>query len=120
MVLKFKQGPNTYLIHTRKDEIVNGQNVSTMVNKELGRAAKHAKQTHAVRRVIANARGVAPGQSLQGLTNGNFAERRDRLERIVNAIQAVPNLNQGPYGKIIFRTPANLYRSSPLALQLYR
>ena len=33
MVLKFSQGPDTYLIHTRKDEIVNGQGVSAMAMK---------------------------------------------------------------------------------------
>lgn len=119
MVLKFKQGPNTYLIHTRKDEIVNGQGVSAMVNEELRRVGQDAKQDPAVRRVVANARGVSPGQALQGLTKGGFADRRDRLERLVDAIQASPAVTQGPYGKIVFRTPANLYRASPLAVQLY-
>lgn len=119
MVLKFDQGPSTYLIHSRKDEIVNGQGVSAMVNEELRRIVDHAKQNPAVRQVVANARNVPPGKALQGLLNGNFAERRDRLEWIVNAIQADPRVVQGNYGKIIFRTPANLYRASPLAVQLY-
>jgi hypothetical protein len=119
MVLKFKQGPDTYLIHTRKDEIVNGQGVSAMVNEEIKRLANHAKKDPAVRSVVANARGVPPGKALQGLTSGGFAQRRDRLEHLVNTIQADPSVSQGPYGKIIFRTPANLYRASPLAVQLY-
>jgi len=120
MIQKQKQGPDTYLIHTRLDEIVNGQGVSAMVNEELSRIATHAKQNPAIRAVVAKARNVPPGQALQGLTNGNFAERRARLERIVNAIQNASNVSQGPYGKIIFRTPANLYRATSLAVQLYQ
>jgi len=119
MIQKYSKGPDTYLIHTRKDEIVNGQGVSSMVNTELQRVAKHAGQDPSVRAVVANARNVPPAQALQGLTNGGFAQRRDRLERIVNAIQNA-NVNQGSYGKIIFRTPANRYCASPLAVQLYQ
>ncbi|WP_156224501.1 hypothetical protein [Haloferax gibbonsii] len=119
MILKFDQGPSTYLIHTRKDEIVNGQGVSAMVNEELRRIVSHAKQDSTIRQVVANARNVPSGRALQGLFNGNFAERRDRLEWLVNAIQLDPRVTQGNYGKIIFRTPANLYRASPLAVQLY-
>jgi hypothetical protein len=119
MVQKYKKGPKTYLIHTRKDEIVNGQSVSKMVNEELHRVAQHAQQNPAVLTVVANARGTPQGQALQGLTNGGFAIRRNRLDDIVNAIQTAPNVSQGPYGKIIFRTPPNLYRASPIAVQLY-
>ena len=120
MVHKFDQGPDTYLIHTRRDEIVNGQGVSAMVNEELNRLSQHAKQDPAIRRVVANARGIPVGQAFQGLFNGNFAERRDRLERLINAIQAAAQASQGDYGKIIFRTPANLYRATSLAVQLYQ
>lgn len=119
MVLKFDQGPSTYLIHTRRDEIVNGQNVSGMVNEELRRLAQHAQRDSTVRRIVANARNVPVAQALQGLQNGNFADRRDRLEHLVNAVRNDPRVTQGDYGKIIFRTPANLYRASPLAVQLY-
>lgn len=120
MVLKFDQGPSTYLIHTRKDKIVNGQGVSAMVNEELQRIADHAKRNPTVRQVVANARNVPVGNALQGLLNGGFGERRDRLEWIVNAIQGDARATQGDYGKIIFRTPANLYRATPLAVQLYK
>lgn len=119
MVLKFKQGPETYLIHTRIDDIVNGQGVSAMVNEELRRVADHVTKDALVRQVVAAERGVPPGNALQGFHNGNFAERRDRLERIVNAIQNDPRVSQGPYGKIIFRRRPNFYRASPLAVQLY-
>jgi len=119
MVQKYNKGPDTYLIHTRKDEIVNGQGVSAMVNEELSRIAKHVQQNPALRPVVADARNMGPGQVLQGLTNGGFAQRRDRLERIVDSIKG-SNVSQGPYGKIIFRTPANHYRASPLAVQLYQ
>jgi len=118
MVLKFSQGPDTYLIHTRLDEIVNGQNVSGMVDTELQQIIQHAQQNPAVRQVIGQARNVPAGQALQGLYSGNFAERRDRLERLVNTIKG-SHVTQGNYGKIIFRTPANLYRASPIAVQLY-
>jgi len=119
MIQKFKQGPSTYLIHGKKG-VVNGQGVSRMVNQELQKVAKHAKQNSSIRAVVANARNVPQGQALQGLTNGNFSDRRERLERIVNAIQNAPNVSQGSYAKIIFRTPANLYCATPLAVQLYR
>ena len=119
MVLKFNQGPNAYLIHTRKDEIVNGQGVSSMVNEEFRRVVQHAQQNPTVRQVVANARNVPPGQALQGLRSGNFGERQRRLVRVVTAIQEDPRVAQGDYGKIIFRTPANLYRATPLAIQLY-
>lgn len=119
MLQKQKQGPKTYLIHGQKG-VVNGQGVSQMVNNELQQIAQHARQNPAIRTVVANARNVPLGQALQGLTNGNFAERRERLEHIVNAIQNDPAVNQGQYSKIVFRTPANLYRASPLAVQLYR
>jgi hypothetical protein len=119
MIQKQKQGPNTYLIHSQKG-VVNGQGVSQMVHNELQQVAKHAKQNPAIRAVVASARNVPQGQALNGLTNGNFSQCRDRLERIVTAIQDDPNVSQGPYSKIVFRTPANLYRASPLAVQLYR
>lgn len=119
MVQKFKQGPSTYLIHGEKG-IVNGQGVSQMVYDELGKVAQHAKQDPTVRAVVATARNVPHSQALQGLTNGGFGERRERLERIVNAIQNNPNVSQGPYVKIVFRTPANHYRATPLAVQLYQ
>jgi hypothetical protein len=77
MVQKFKQGPSTYLIHGQKG-VVNGQGVSQMVNQELQKVAQHAQQNPAVRAVVAKARNVPPGQALQGLTNGNFADRRNR------------------------------------------
>jgi len=119
MVQKYKQGPSTYLIHSHQG-VVNGQGVSRMVNQELQKVAQHAKQDQAVRRVVANARNVPPSQALQGFTNGGFGDRRERLERIVNAIQNDPNVTQGSYAKIVFRTPANHYRATPLAVQLYR
>ncbi|MDS0261859.1 hypothetical protein NDI56_20860 [Haloarcula sp. S1CR25-12] len=118
MVQKYKQGPSTYLIHGQKG-VVNGQGVSQMVNQELRKVAQHAQQDPAVRAVVANARNVSPGQALQGLTNGNFGNRRERLERIVTAIEN-SNVTKGPYVKIVFRTPANHYCASPLAVQLYR
>ncbi len=120
MVQKYNQGPSTYLIHTRLDKIVNGQNVSQMVNDELDRVAQHASKSSAVRQIVANARGVPTGQALNRLKHGNFANRRERLERIVDAIAASSAVSQGPYGKIMFRTPANLYNATPLAVQLYR
>lgn len=119
MVQKYKQGPSTYLIHGQKG-VVNGQGVSQMVNQELGKVAQHVQQDPAVRAVVANARNVPPGQALQGLTNGNFGDRRDRLERVVTVIENDPNVTKGSYVKIVFRTPANHYCTSPLALQLYR
>lgn len=119
MVLKFKQGPNTYVIHTRLNRIVNGRGASSMVNKELRRVAQHARQNATIRQIVAATRSVPVGQALQNLFQGNFAIRRDRLERIVNEIQADSRVNQGDYGKIIFRTPANLYRASSLAVQVY-
>lgn len=119
MVQKYKQGPSTYLIHGQKG-VVNGQGVSQMVNQELRKVAQHTQQDPAVRAVVANARNVPRGQALQGLTNGNFGDRRERLERIVTAIENDPNVSKGPYVKIVFRTPANHYCASPLALQLYR
>lgn len=119
MVLKFDQGPDTYLVHTRRNEIVNGQGVSSIVNEELGRVAQHTKQDSTIRQVVAAARNVPVGQALQGLRNGDFAERQERLVRIVTAIQQDSRVIQGDYGKIIFRTPANLYRATPLAVQLH-
>jgi hypothetical protein len=119
MVLKFDQGPDTYLIHTREDEIVNGQGVSSMVNEELRRVAQHAQQDQAIRQVVADARNVPAAQALQGLYNGNFGERQGRLVQIVTAIREDSRVTQGDYGMIIFRTPANLYRASPLAIRLY-
>lgn len=119
MVQKYKQGPSTYLIHTQQG-VVNGQGVSQMVNQELQQLAQHVKQNPAVRAVVANARNKPPGKALDGLMSGGFADRRERLENLVNAIQNAPNVTQGSYAKIIFRTPANLYRATPLAVQLYR
>lgn len=120
LVQKQKQGPNSYLIHTRKDEIVNGQGVSKMVNEELSRLVDHVKQDQSVRQVVANKRGCSPQQALQNLFQGNFGERRDRLDMLVTAIKQNTSVSQGNYGKIIFRTPANLYRATSLAVQLYR
>lgn len=119
MVNQFDQGPTTYVIHTRLNDIVNGQNLTRMVNEELNRISAHTQQDPAIRQVVANARGVSVGQALQGLFSGNFVERRGRLDNLVRAIQSSPNVNQGNYGRIIFRTPPNLYRASPLAVQLY-
>lgn len=119
MIQKFKQGPSTYLIHGQKG-VVNGQGVSRMVNNELRQVAQHAKQNPSVRAVVASVRNVPASQALQGLTNGGFEERRDRLERIVDAIRNDPSVTQGSYSKIIFRTPANHYKATPLAVQLYR
>jgi len=118
MVQKYKQGPSTYLIHGQMG-VVNGQGVSQMVNQELRKVAQHAQQNSAVRAVVANARNVPAGKALQGLTSGNFGDRRERLERIVTAIEN-SNVTKGSYVKIVFRTPANHYCASPLAAQLYR
>lgn len=119
MVNQFDQGPTTYVIHTRLNEIVNGQNLTRLVNEELDRISTHAQQNPAVRQVVANARGVPVGQALQGLFGGDFIDRRSRLDNLVRAIQSSPNVNQGNYGRIIFRMPPNLYLASPLAVQLY-
>lgn len=119
LVLQFDQGPTTYVIHTRLDEIVNGQNLTQLVNEELRRIRNHAQQNSTVRQVVANARNVPQGQALQGLLNGGFVDRRIRLDDNVTAIQNNPNVTQGNYGRIIFRTPPNLYRAAPYAVQLY-
>lgn len=120
MVMKFSQGPNTYLIHTRLNDIVNGQGVSSMVNEELRRVAQHARQNPTVRQIVASARGVPVSQALQGLQNGNFPTRQEFLVEIVTAIQNDSRVTRGNYGMVLFRTPANLYRATPLAIQLYR
>lgn len=119
MVNKFSQGPDTYLIHARKDEIVNGQEVSAMVNEELRRILEHAKRDLDIRRCVATAQGKPPSMAFRGLFNGDFGERRGRLERTVHEIQREPRAIQGDYDKIVFKKPANLYRATPLAVQLY-
>ena len=120
MVMKYSQGPNTYLIHTRLNEIVNGQGVSSMVNEELKRVAQHVKQNPTIRQIVASRRGKPVSQALQGVQKGNFPARQERLVEIVTAIQNDSRVTQGNYGMILFRTPANLYRATPLARQLYR
>lgn len=119
MVQKYSQGPNAYLIHTRLDEIVNGQGVSQMVNEELKRVSDHAKVDPQIRQIIADARDVSTSQALHGLWDGDFGDRQRRLVTIVSAIQNEPSVTQGDYGMIVFRNPANLYSATSLAVQLY-
>lgn len=119
MLHKFTNGPKAYLIHQRTNEIVNGEGVSAMVDEELRRLANHVKKDPTVRQIVAATRNVSPGNALQGLFNGDFNERRVRLELLVHAIKNDPRVSQGAYGAIIFRRSPNEYCATPLAVQLY-
>ena len=111
--------PDTWVIHTRFDEIVNGQDLSSLLHEEISRLSDHIKANRTVRNVVANALSVGGKRVTSELYDGGFPEKRKKLGIAVDAVRNDPRVAQGDYGKIIFRTDPNYYCATSFSERLY-
>ena len=118
-VNKERKGPKTYVIHTRKDEVVNGQALLPLVEEELRRLKDHIRVNSTINLIVANELGISPSEVISDLEKGGFNEKQAKLERAVEAIEADPSVSKGQYGSIIFRHASNWYQASRRTEQLY-
>jgi len=118
-VKKFKKGPKTYVIHTRKDDIVNGEPLLPLVEEEIRRLIQHLQKDPVVKLVVANELGVKPSDVVTELRSGGFNEKQANLERSVEAIQEDAHVSQGDYGAVIFRHASNWYTATAHAVGLF-
>lgn len=92
-------GGERYLLNQRTTERVYGRDAMEMaVDDELRRVNHHVNRNSDVRHVVAETLGASPDQVKSALFQGGLLQKRDRLEKVINAIKADSTAKQGDYG----------------------
>lgn len=114
------EGADSYLLNQRTNRRAYGDAMEPAVNEELQRVNQHIKSDPHVRQVVAKALGVSPNQVGSVLFEGDLFQKRDRLEKIINAIKANQTVQQGDYGRLDWRSTPNVYEATERAVSLHR
>ena len=116
LLYKIDKGPKTYIIHERRDEIVNGENLGPLVDEEIRRVCAHMKRNPLVEWVVAIA--LREPDPVSALPKGPFSEKQENLREAVRAIEESPAVSKDDYGAVIFRNSANEYQATQKAVNL--
>lgn len=114
-------GADNYLLNQRTNERVYGTDAMEIaVDDELHRVNHHINRNSDVRQVVAETLGISPNQVKSTLFQGDLFQKRDRLEKIINAIKANETVQQGDYGRLDWRSTPNVYEATEWTVSLYR
>jgi HEPN domain-containing protein len=111
------KGPSSYIIRTRDEEIVNGQDLDKTVGDELRRLIGFLESSDTAITVAADVLGTA--RNLEDvkseLTSGPIFNRIDKLGTVVDRLKDDPqvNIEQQDLGKIIIRNQTATYQVTP-------
>ncbi|MGQ3411053.1 hypothetical protein ACT4ML_02160 [Natrinema sp. LN54] len=120
------RGPRTYLVHERREKVVNDEDIDKVVGEELGRVIGHMREDVEVRNHISKYLGVEPSDAKEELVSGTTSERIDKLNSVIDSIRREYPQKEPPgkeYGKVQFRNSTERYQltlkaSRPFALVL--
>ena len=70
--------------------------------------------------IVATELGVPVAQAQAELSNGTVWERRDKLEKAIDAIRSSGSVNVGSYGKIIIRNSPKFWHGTARTVRLFR
>lgn len=118
LLYKIDKGPKTYIIHERRDEIVNGESLGSLVDEEIRRVCAHMKRDPVVQRVVAAA--LRERDPVSALPKGSVSEKQENLREAVRAIEESSAVSKDNYGAVIFRNSANEYQATRKAVGLKR
>ncbi|RKD87650.1 hypothetical protein [Halopiger aswanensis] len=116
------RGPRTYLVHERREKIVNDEDIDKVVGEELGRVIGHMKQDNEVKELISQYLGTNPSNAKEVLVSGTTPERIDKLNTIIDLIRREYPHKEPPgkeYGKIQFRKSMERYQLTPKASRAF-
>lgn len=111
------EGPSTIIVHERRNEIINQENLDKVVGDEIGRLIGHTRESEAVRNIVADELSTAPEDIENVLVQGSTADRIKKLNTAVERIHDELDVEELDYGKIQFRSNAARYRLTPKAIQ---
>lgn len=139
------QGPETLIIHERRDEIVNGEDLEALVSDEIDLMIADMKADdpphsshetsavadggetdesgeegdHVIRDVLAEEFEKDPSKVETHLRTGDVLDRRTKLEDGVDAIEADDSISKGrDYGRILFIRNPYRYELTDRAMSL--
>lgn len=118
LLYKIDKGPRTYIIHERRDEVVNGEDIDALIDEEIRRLCAHMNREPFVEWVVAI--GLEEPDPVNALPKGTFSERQENLREAVRAIEESSAVSKGNYGAVIFRNPSNKYQATKKAVRLKR
>lgn len=119
IVYRWFDGPSHFIIHERRDEIVNGEDLDTLVEDETERvitdmlsndpseegdasAIADGGEERTIRDVLSEEFDVDPKDVERKLRVGDTTDRMDKLGDAVDAIEDDPAVEKGDYGEIFF------------------
>lgn len=111
------EGPSTIILHERRQEIINQENLDEEVGKELGNLIGDIRKKDVVNEIVADELGTDPGNVEDVLVEGSTADRIDKLNAAVERIREEFDTEGLDYGKIQFRSNTARYRLTPKAIQ---
>ena len=113
-------GADRCLLKQRTNERVYGDAMEPAVDDELWHVKHHVNRNSDVRQIVAETLGVSPNQVESALFQGDLIQKRDRLEKVINAIKADSTAKQGNYGCLDWRSVSNVYEATERAVNVYR
>lgn len=114
-------GPETFIIHTRRQEIINGEDLDKNVGDEIGRVIGHINESEKIREAASDALGVEESEVEDYLVAGNTSDRINKLNEVVDNIQEhYPELfSEKRYGMIEFRNRAEQIQLTPKGIRSF-
>lgn len=128
------RGPQIYIIHERRDTIVNGEDLEELVNEEIDRLIEAVEEADssepfvqmdggidAFKRLIADTLDTDPESIENELRKNDTMDRLGKLNDAIDALEAeYPETeNNDQYGRIVFRHNAYRYFLTGKAVMLY-
>lgn len=130
-----QNGPDTYIIHERRDEIVNGEDLEELVGIEIEALIRHIRSDDPadegdtpavadggqpiVREVVSDGLNVRPESVVDYLRVGETFDRFDKLSDAIDTIEESDDVEKrDAYDKITFRRSANRYRLTETAVEV--
>lgn len=110
---------STFILHERKGQVINSENLDKEVGGEIGRLIGHIRDDEVVRGIVAEELGVAPQEVEDVIVQGSTADRIEKLNSSVESLRKSINpdeLEELDCGKIQFRNAPVRYRLTPDAI----
>ncbi|WP_257300922.1 hypothetical protein [Haloarchaeobius sp. FL176] len=116
MVNKVDKGPRSYIIHERRDEIVNGEDLTALIDEEIRRLCDHIDKDPNIEWVVSVE--LMDPDPKSALRSGSLWERQENLRRAIRAIENESRVSKGNYGVIKVRNSSNEYQATHRAVVL--
>lgn len=115
----YKKGADHFIIHEPTGDYLDRNTFEPRLNAEIRRVQVHINHNSTIKRIAAGELRCSPSRVTAELSNGGVWERRQKLEKVVDGIQATPGVSTAGYGKIIVRSNKKFWYATSRTVSLF-